>query len=67
MSDRPLALSLAIVAMAYQFAVLNVEPGYAKGSSVSLRRRARPAAVLTVASALGAAALLWLGNRRVRE
>jgi hypothetical protein len=43
LSDRPLALSLArlafgtlaIVAMTYQFAVLNVEPGYAKGNFFS--------------------------------
>ena len=43
MSDRPLALSLgrlafgtlAVVAMTYQFAVLNVEPGYAKGNFFS--------------------------------
>jgi hypothetical protein len=43
LSDGPLALSLArlafgtlaIVAMTYQFAVLNVEPGYAKGNFFS--------------------------------
>jgi hypothetical protein len=43
LSDRPLALSLgrlafgtlAVVAMTYQFAVLNVEPGYAKGNFFS--------------------------------
>lgn len=47
----------AIIAMTYQFASLNVEPGYAKANFFSF---------FTIQSnILAAAAMLWIGNRRV--